>query len=96
MKSNNANGNKSTDSNLGKTPGKKPNMEPNEPFLSSKEKEEKEKNNLERKERDRIRASDRRRRIAEEQGRKLRKFENLDHLSPEERKERDRQKKNCR
>jgi hypothetical protein len=38
MESNNNNGNKGTDSDLGKIPGKKTSMEPNEPnepFLSS-------------------------------------------------------------
>jgi hypothetical protein len=64
MESNNNNGNKSTDSDLGKIPGKKPNMEPNEPFLSFEEKRKK------KLEKNRISERNRRTRMAEEQGRK--------------------------
>lgn len=65
-----------------KLQGKKPNMEPNEPFLSFEEKRE---NKLKKK---RICERNRRTRIAEEKGRKKRTNENLDHLSVEQKKER--------
>jgi hypothetical protein len=84
MESNNNNGNKSTDSDLGKIPGKEPNKKPDEPFLSSKEKKEK------RKEQQRIYAWNRRRRIAEQEGRTL-YANNLDHLTPREKRDRARQ-----
>jgi hypothetical protein len=41
MESNNNNNNNSAHSDLGKIPGKKPDMEPNEPFLSFEEKRKK-------------------------------------------------------
>jgi len=85
MESNNNNGNKSTYSDLGKIPGKKPNIEPNEPLLSYGEKRKK------KLERQRVSDRNRRTRIAEEQGYKKRDNENLDHLSPEQKKERARE-----
>lgn len=85
MESNNNNGDKYTNSDSGKIPGKKPNMEPDEPLVSVKEKREK------RLEQNRIWSRNRRIRKAEEQGRKIKQNENLDHLDAEQKKERARQ-----
>ena len=91
MESNNNNSNKSTDSDLGKISGKKPNMEPNEPPLSYAEEKEKKEKRLERK---RVSEKNRRTRLAAEKGYKKKEYENLDHLSPEQKKERSREQTN--
>lgn len=78
--------NKYTDSDLGKN--QKPNMEPNEPSIPLKEEKEEREKREKRLEKKRIMERNRRTRMAEEQGRKKRVYENLDDLSPEQKKER--------
>lgn len=87
MESNNNNGNKDSVYGLGNITEKEPNIEPDEPFLPFDEEREK----RERK-REQTRIYDRnwRKRRLEKAGKKQKRF-NLDHLSPEQKKERHRE-----
>lgn len=94
MESNN-NGNNFPDFDLDKIPGENPNMEPNpepnEPLISSEEKSPRQK----RRERNKINSRNMRTKLAEQEGRVKKKYENLDHLNPWEKKARAREQSNA-